>query len=110
MFQSTLPYGEWHNKTGDYLVNSGCNWTTKCLVVDFMWCLVVNEERNAAIYLLRQLTGSKLREIGTEFGISSYSTVSTIIERTRNEVPKNRRLRKRIEQLRPKLVLSQETP
>jgi len=69
-----------------------------------------NEARNVAIYLLRQLKGSKLKEIGTEFGISSYSTVSTIIKRTRNEIPKNRRLRKRIERLRSELVLSQETP
>ena len=67
-----------------------------------------NEARNVAIYLLRQLRGSKLKEIGTEFGINSYSTVSTIIKRTRNEIPKNRRLRKRIEQLRSELVLSQE--
>ena len=67
-----------------------------------------NEARNVAIYLLRQLRGSKLKGIGTEFGISSYSTVSTIIERTRNEILKNRRLRKRIEQLRSELVLSQE--
>ena len=70
-----------------------------------------NEARNAAIYLLRQLRVSKLKEIGTEFGISSYSTVSAIIESTRNEIPKNRRLRKRIEQLRSELVLSQkQTP
>ena len=46
-----------------------------------------NEARNVAIYLLRQLRCSKLKEIGTKFGISSYSTVSTIIERTRNEIP-----------------------
>ena len=67
-----------------------------------------NEALNVVIYLLRQIRGSKLKEIGTEFDISGYSTVSTIIERTRNEIPKNRRFRKRIEQLRSKLVLSQE--
>ena len=67
-----------------------------------------NEARNVAINLLRQLRGSKLKEIGTEFVISSYSTVSTTIERTRNEIHKNRRLRNRIEQLRSELVLSQE--
>ena len=66
-----------------------------------------NKGCNVAIYLLR-LRGSKLKKIGTEFGISSYSTVRTIIERARNEIPKNRRLRKRIEQLRSELVLSQE--
>ncbi len=42
MFQSTLLYGERHKKTGNDLVNSGCNWTTKCLVVDVMWSPGVN--------------------------------------------------------------------
>jgi len=67
-----------------------------------------NEARNVAIYLQRQLGGSKLEEIGEEFGIGSYSTVSTIIERTKKEVIKNRRLRRRIEQLRHELEMSQE--
>jgi chromosomal replication initiation ATPase DnaA len=61
-----------------------------------------------AIYLQRQLRGSTLEEIGEEFGIRSYSTVSTIIERTKKEAVKNRRLRKRIEQLRHELEMSQE--
>jgi glucose-6-phosphate-specific signal transduction histidine kinase len=42
-----------------------------------------------------------------EFGISSYSTVRTITERTRNEVAKNRKLRRCIEQLRHELEMSQ---
>ena len=67
-----------------------------------------NEARNVAIYLQRQLRGSKLEEIGEEFGIGSYSTVSTIIERTKKEAIKNRRLRRRIEQLRHELEMSQE--
>ena len=42
-----------------------------------------NEPRNAAIFLMRNLMGSKLVEIGQEFGISNYSSVSTVIERTK---------------------------
>jgi REP element-mobilizing transposase RayT len=67
-----------------------------------------NEARNVAIYLQRQVSGSKLEEIGEEFGIGSYSTVSTIIERTKKEAIKNRRLRGRIEQLKHELEMSQE--
>ncbi len=67
-----------------------------------------NEARNVAIYLQRQLRGSKLEEIGEEYGIRGYSTVSTIIERTKNEMVKNRRLRKHIEQLRHELEMRQE--
>jgi len=61
-----------------------------------------------AIYLQRQLRGSKLEEIGEEFGIRIYNTVSTIIERTKKEAIKNRKLRKRIEQLRQEMEMSQE--
>ena len=67
-----------------------------------------NEARNVVIYLHRQLRGSKLEEIGEEYGIGSCSTVSTIIERTKKEVIKNRRLRRRIEQVRHELEMSQE--
>jgi len=51
---------------------------------------------------------SKLEGIAREFGINRYSTVSTIIEKTRNEVVKKRILRRRIEQLRHELEMSQE--
>ena len=49
-----------------------------------------------------------MEKIAREFGINSYSTVSTIIDRTRNEVVKKRRLRRCIEQLRHELEMSQE--
>ncbi len=42
-----------------------------------------------------------------EFGISSYGTVSTIIERTRNEGVNNRRLKRRIKQRKHQLKVSE---
>jgi hypothetical protein len=54
-----------------------------------------------------QLRGCKQEEIGEEFGIGSYSTVNTIIERTKNKIVKNRKLRRHIEQLRHELEMSQ---
>jgi hypothetical protein len=42
--------------------------------------------------------------------IGSNSAVSTVIERTKNEIIKNRKLRRHIEQLRHELEMSQETP
>ena len=67
-----------------------------------------NEARNTAIYLLRQVRGSKLEEIGREFGLSGYTTVSTIIERTRNNIVQDRSLKRRIEELKKDLKVSQE--
>ena len=57
---------------------------------------------------MRQLMGNKLEEIGREFGINNYSSVSTVIERTRKKAITDRKLRKRIEKLKLDLKVSQE--
>ena len=69
---------------------------------------MTNEPRNIAIYLMRHLMGRKLEEIGREFGINNYSSVSTIIERTKKKATHDRKLRKRIEKLKIDLKVSQE--
>ena len=69
---------------------------------------MTNEPRNIAIYLMRNLMGSKLGEIGREFGINNYSSVSTIIERTKQKSATDRGFRKRIEKLKLDLMVSQE--
>ena len=69
---------------------------------------MTNEPRNTAIYLMRHLMGSKLEEIGREFGINNYSSVSTVIERTKQKATHDRKLRKRIEKLKIDLKVSQE--
>ncbi len=42
----------------------------------------VNEPRNLAIFLSRKISGLKLEEISKEFGLGSYSSVSSIVIRT----------------------------
>jgi len=69
---------------------------------------ISNEPRNIAIFLQRNLRGSKLEEIGQEFNISNYSSVSTIIERTKLRAIKDRKFKKRIEQIKRDLKVSQE--
>ncbi len=59
-------------------------------------------------YLMRQLMGNKLKEIGREFGINNYSSVSTVFERTKQKAVTDRKLRKRIEKLKLELKVSQE--
>ena len=51
---------------------------------------------------------SKLEEIGREFGMNNYSSVSTVIERTKQKATRDRKLRKRIEKLKIDLKVSQE--
>ena len=42
----------------------------------------VNEPRNVAIYIARRRSGLRLEEIGKEFELEKYSSVSCIVCRT----------------------------
>ncbi len=69
---------------------------------------ISNEPRNIAIFLMRNLKGGKLDDIGREFNVRQYSSVSTIIERTKQRAVKDRKFAKRIEQIKLDLKVSQE--
>jgi len=69
---------------------------------------VFNEPRNVAIYLIRQLRGESLKQIGEQFQMKKYSSVSSVIERIKAAIENNRRLRSRIENLVSALNKSQE--
>ena len=66
-----------------------------------------NEPRNIAIYLTRHLRCDSLKEIGISFEIEKYSSVSSVIERVKNEIRKDKNLKKRIDSLTAKLTKSQ---
>ena len=67
-----------------------------------------NEPRNVAIYLIRWFRGATLKEAGKIFGIEKNSTVSSIVERLKQEMERNKNLNKRIGSLRVNLTKSQE--
>jgi len=69
---------------------------------------VFNEPRNVAIYLTRRLSGDSLNQIGEQFRIKKYSTVSSVIERMKTVMAEDRQLRKRIETIVLTLSKSQE--
>ena len=68
----------------------------------------VNEPRNVAIYLTRRLRGDSLKEIGEQFQMDKYSSVSSAIERMKALIANDRRLRSRVEKLVLMLAKSQE--
>ena len=68
---------------------------------------ITNEPRNVAVYLMRNLRGDSLEQIGREFMIGKYSTVSNVIERTKSHILRNRKLKKRLENLRIEINMSQ---
>ena len=69
---------------------------------------IPNEPRAVAIYLFRRLRGDRLDEIGKEFGMEEYSSVSSVIQRMKTEISTNRKLRKRVSELEATLQMSQE--
>jgi chromosomal replication initiation ATPase DnaA len=69
---------------------------------------VFNEPRNVAIYLMRRLRGDSLVEVGKMFEMKKYSSVSSIIERLKVQMAKDRNLRKRVQKLEFRISKSQE--
>ena len=69
---------------------------------------VFHEPRNVAIYLTRRLRGDSLKQIGTQFQVRKYSSVSSVVERMKAEMANDRRLRNRVESLVSTLSKSQE--
>lgn len=67
----------------------------------------LNEPRNVAIYLARKRSGLDLAKIGQEFGLEKYSSVSSIVTRTEALLSKNKKLQKRVEEIRRRVEKSQ---
>ena len=67
-----------------------------------------NEPRNVAIYLIRRLRGDTLKGVRKAFGIDKNSTISSVIERVKREMRKNKNINKRVKNLKDILVKSQE--
>jgi putative transposase len=68
---------------------------------------VSNEPRDVAIYLARMLRQEGLREIGEEFGLNNYSSVSSAIERVKSLMVKNHKFCSRLEAMRKVIIKSQ---
>lgn len=65
-----------------------------------------NEPRNVAIYLTRYLRGDGLEVIGRAFGIDKYSSVSSVIERTKVSIANNTRIKKRVDMIKSKININ----
>ena len=58
--------------------------------------------------MMRHLRGDSLEEIGIEFEIAKYSSVSSVVERIKAIIAEDRRLRKRVAELKEEINMSQE--
>ena len=66
-----------------------------------------NEPRNVSIYLMRQLRKNSLNEIGKQFGIEKYSSVSSIIERVKKLKREDQVLAKHVKEVSLRIDKSQ---
>lgn len=57
---------------------------------------------------MRHLRGGSLEEIGRELKIAKYSSVSSVVERIKAIIAKDRKLRKRVVELKEEINMSQE--
>jgi putative transposase len=58
-----------------------------------------NDARNIAIYLARRHSGQTLATIGDAFGVEHYSSVSSVVSRTKQRIAKDRSLRRKVEKI-----------
>ena len=66
-----------------------------------------NEPRNVAMYLIRNLRNDTLKQVGEEFGIDKYSTVSSIVERVKFKMNSSKIFKKRVEELKERIIKDQ---
>jgi chromosomal replication initiation ATPase DnaA len=67
-----------------------------------------NEARNIAMYLSRRLRGDRLKEIGEDFGLGKYSSVSSVVERVKVLIEKDKVLKERVDHLISMIIKGQE--
>jgi putative transposase len=66
-----------------------------------------NEPRNVSIYLMRKLRRDTLKDIGARFRMEKYSSVSSVIERLKKQMEKDKKLKLRVDQLQRMINKSQ---
>jgi len=67
-----------------------------------------NLPRDIGIYLIRRLCCLTLPSVGQEFGINNYSTVSSVVQRMKLRVEKDKHLQMEVDAIRRKVLISQK--
>ena len=70
---------------------------------------VFNEPRSMGMYLSRQIRGESLKNIGEQFRVSNYSTVSSVIERFKMRIQSDSGLIKKLKQVKVSIMSQGQT-
>lgn len=67
----------------------------------------INEPRDVTIYLIRLLRRDTLEVIGKEFSLHRFSSVSSIIQKVKARLKKDKLMYKKVEDIRNKIFKGQ---
>jgi len=68
---------------------------------------IENKPRDVAIYLVRTMRSDPLMRIGARFGLTQYSSVSSVVMRVKTKLKKNKRFKGRLAHIESKIIKSQ---
>jgi hypothetical protein len=68
---------------------------------------IENEPRDVAIYLIRALRTEPLMKIGGLFGLTRYSSVSSVVRRVKTRLNRDRKFRRRLADIENNILKSQ---
>ena len=66
----------------------------------------INEPRNVAMYLMRNLRGDTLSAICKEFGLKKDSSAGSIVDRVKKQIIKDKNLKKKVDEIKKMLIKS----
>ncbi len=68
---------------------------------------IENEPRDVAIYLIRSLRTEPLMKIGALFGLTRYSSVSSVVMRVKTRLNRDRKFRRRLTEIEKNILKNQ---
>ena len=68
---------------------------------------IENEPRDVAIYLIRSMRSDPLMRIGAKFGLTQYSSVSSVVMRVKTKLQKDKRFKERLAHIESKILKGQ---
>jgi len=68
---------------------------------------IENEPQDVAIYLIRTMRSDPLMRIGARFGLTQYSSVSSVVMRVKTKLQKDIRFKERLVNIESKILKGQ---
>ena len=66
-----------------------------------------NEPRDVAMYLIRSMRAEPLMRVGANFGLNQYSSVSSAVIRVKVKLQKDKKFKKRVQQIESNILKGQ---